>query len=327
MAKVSIIVPIHNAGKRLVKCLDTLINQTLQDIEIILVLDCPTDGSDVIAKEYAKNDKRIKLIENSENKHIGTSINIGLHVATGEYIGFSDHDDYRELFMYKDLYKQIKLTDSDIVLGVSATVGMENAITNFPVEWTEEKVQELALKDVLSDGDYITLNPIAANVHPNLYKTSFLRKNNLLFVDTKTTTPEDRIFQTMCLSLAKKVATHKKPLYYQVIHNTNTVLNPHYLSIGCRINGKVELYQFLISHGIYDKYESEFLVATKKEFTAKLIESFIATKNIIQFYKNIKKIKALAFSAKAFKTSEYSIKHFRLGGKISRRIVWALMKI
>lgn len=326
MPKVSIIVPIHNAGNRLVKCLDTLVNQTLHDIEIILVLDRPTDGSDVIAKQYAQKDKRINLIENTENKHIGISRNIGLQASTGEYIGFSDHDDFRELVMYEKLYEKVTLTESDIVFGVSATVGLENTITNFPKEWTDENAQESALKDILSDGDDIVQNPIVANVHPNLYKASFLKENHLQFVDTKIATPEDRIFQSMCLSLAKKVSIYPEPLYYQVIHSTNTVLSPQYLSIEGRINGKIELYKFLTSNGIYDKYESEFLVATKREFTNRLIESFILSKNIIQFYKHIKNIKALAFGAKAFNTVGYSINHYRIGGKISRRVVWALMK-
>ena len=91
--KVSIIVPIYNAGKFLEKCLDTLVNQTLKDIEIILVLDCPTDGSDRIAREYAEKDPRIRLIVNEQNLNIGLSRNEGLKIARGEYIGFSDHDD------------------------------------------------------------------------------------------------------------------------------------------------------------------------------------------------------------------------------------------
>ena len=99
--KVSIIVPIYNAGKFLEKCLDTLVNQTLKDIEIILVLDCPTDGSDRIAREYAEKDPRIRLIINEQNLNIGLSRNEGLKIARGEYIGFSDHDDWRELDMYK----------------------------------------------------------------------------------------------------------------------------------------------------------------------------------------------------------------------------------
>ena len=79
--KVSIIVPIYNAGKFLEKCLDTLVNQTLKDIEIILVLDCPTDGSDRIAREYAEKDPRIRLIINEQNLNIGLSRNEGLKIA------------------------------------------------------------------------------------------------------------------------------------------------------------------------------------------------------------------------------------------------------
>lgn len=81
--KVSIIVPIYNAGKFLEKCLDTLIYQTLKDIEIILVLDCPTDGSDRIAREYAEKDPRIKLIFNKHNLNTGLSRNEGLKIAQG----------------------------------------------------------------------------------------------------------------------------------------------------------------------------------------------------------------------------------------------------
>ena len=114
--KVSIIVPIYNAGKFLEKCLDTLVNQTLKDIEIILVLDCPTDGSDRIAREYAEKDPRIRLIINEQNLNIGLSRNEGLKIARGEYIGFSDHDDWRELDMYEKLYQKAREDQADIAI-------------------------------------------------------------------------------------------------------------------------------------------------------------------------------------------------------------------
>ena len=104
--KVSIIVPIYNAGKFLEKCLDTLVNQTLKDIEIILVLDCPTDGSDRIAREYAEKDPRIRLIVNEQNLNIGLSRNEGLKIARGEYIGFSDHDDWGNWICTKNYTKR-----------------------------------------------------------------------------------------------------------------------------------------------------------------------------------------------------------------------------
>lgn len=113
--KVSIIVPVYNAGKRIKHCLETLIAQTLSDIEIICVLDCPSDGTDRIVKEYASHDSRIKVIENDHNMHISATRNRGLAVASGEYVGFSDHDDYRDLAMYEKLYAKAKTTSADIV--------------------------------------------------------------------------------------------------------------------------------------------------------------------------------------------------------------------
>ena len=85
--KVSIIIPVYNAGKYLVRCLDSLVNQTMTDIEIILILDKPTDGSDLVAEEYSHKDKRIKIIANEKNLHIGCSRNVGLKAAQGEYVG------------------------------------------------------------------------------------------------------------------------------------------------------------------------------------------------------------------------------------------------
>ena len=80
---VSVIVPIYNAGKYLYKCLDSLVNQSLRDIEIIAVLDCPSDGSDKIVEEFAAKDSRIKIVSNKENQHIGKSRNVGLKFARG----------------------------------------------------------------------------------------------------------------------------------------------------------------------------------------------------------------------------------------------------
>ena len=138
--KVSIILPVYNAGEHLRRCLDTLINKTLKEIEIIVVLDCPTDNSDKIVKEYAVNDSRIKIVENKVNLHIGESRNRGLEVASGEYIGFSDHDDYRELNMYEELYNNAKENNSDVVLSgygsdshgeISSTIYLDNPSLDF----------------------------------------------------------------------------------------------------------------------------------------------------------------------------------------------------
>lgn len=325
--KVSIIVPIHDAKEYLERCLDTLINQSLRNIEIILVLDCPSDGSDIIAYKYSKQDDRIKLIINNTNKHIGLSRNVGLDAATSDYIGFSDHDDFRDLNMYEKLYNRITETNSDIVLGISSTVGSENRVSNIPNDWDEKNIQELALEDLLRGGDDISNNPIFANIHPNLYKTSFLKKNNIYFVDTRRATPEDRIFQSICLLLAKKVDLLNEVLYYQVIHYYNTSLNPSYSNFHSRLNGKLFLYENLIKYNLYKKHEVHFLISVKKEFTNRLIESFLSSIDVFKFISQIRVIRSLPFGKIAYKNGHYSIGHCKLLTRLIHKVIWLAIRI
>lgn len=107
MSKVSVIIPVYNTEKFLRKCLDSVCNQTLQDIEIICINDCSTDGSSEILREYAGKDNRIKLIELFENGGAAKARNIGIDIAHGEYIGFVDSDDFVDLDFYEKLYKKL----------------------------------------------------------------------------------------------------------------------------------------------------------------------------------------------------------------------------
>ena len=90
MCKISVIVPVYNVAPYLPKCLDSICNQTLKDIEIICVNDCSTDSSFEILKEYSQKDSRIKLIDFKENKGVSAARNAGIKTAHGEYIGFVD---------------------------------------------------------------------------------------------------------------------------------------------------------------------------------------------------------------------------------------------
>ena len=114
---ISVIIPVYNVEKYLKRCLDSLINQTLKDIEIICIDDCSTDNSLAILKEYADKDKRIKLIHLEANRGVAVARNEGLQIAKGEYIGFVDSDDFVDLDFYEKLYKKAKETDADVVHG------------------------------------------------------------------------------------------------------------------------------------------------------------------------------------------------------------------
>ena len=116
MIKVSIIVPFNNVENYISKCLTSLIYQSLEEIEIICVNDASTDNSKTIVSEYAKNDKRIKILNIDKMSGQSYARNLGLEIASGEYVGFVDSDDWVELDMFEKMYNQAKLGDVDITM-------------------------------------------------------------------------------------------------------------------------------------------------------------------------------------------------------------------
>lgn len=114
MPKVSIIVPVYNVEEYLERCLDSLVNQTLKDIEIIIVNDGSTDGSKEKIQKYINKYKNIVYLE-KENGGLSSARNYGIPYAKGEYIGFVDSDDYVELTMYEKMYNKAIEEKSDMV--------------------------------------------------------------------------------------------------------------------------------------------------------------------------------------------------------------------
>ena len=114
MAKVSIIIPTYNVEEYLEECLESVVRQTLSDIEIVCVNDGSTDSSLEILKRYAERDERIIIVD-QPNGGYGKAMNAGMDRATGEYIGIVEPDDYVGLEMYEDLYKVAKENDLDFV--------------------------------------------------------------------------------------------------------------------------------------------------------------------------------------------------------------------
>lgn len=233
--KVSIIVPVYNAGEYFVRCLDSLVNQTLRDIEIILVLDCPTDESDRIAKIYAQKDDRIIIVENSHNMHIGLSRNEGLKVASGEYVGFSDHDDYRELTMYEELYEEAKKTDADIVVSGRATEidTIRNDIFYPDVQDSPEELRERLLGMLIGRGYegnewfHFIRNGSLWN---KIYRLKLLQKYDIIFQDNRKITFEDLNFLIESFYYANRISMINKSFYVHVEEIENASLSYFYYS-------------------------------------------------------------------------------------------------
>lgn len=115
MSKLSIIVPVYNVERYLCKCIDSILNQSFKDLELILVDDGSIDNSGEICDKYSCKDKRVKVIH-KKNGGVSSARNTGLKIANGEYIGFVDPDDWIETNMYERMYNEIIKTNSDIII-------------------------------------------------------------------------------------------------------------------------------------------------------------------------------------------------------------------
>ena len=116
MAEVSVIVPVYDVEPYLRQCVDSILGQTLRDIEIVLVDDCSPDGCPAICDEYAAKDSRVKVLH-KENGGVSSARKAGLLAATAPYVGFVDADDWVDPGFFEELYSCAKKTDSDIVAG------------------------------------------------------------------------------------------------------------------------------------------------------------------------------------------------------------------
>ena len=180
MPKVSIIIPIYNNEKYLMESIDSVLNQTFQDFEIISINDGSTDNSLKILEEYAKKDSRIKIVT-QENKGAGSARNEGLKLAKGEYLAFLDGDDFYNLdFLEKMLKKSID-TNSDIVICRANRFDTETGETS-KINYSL-KTNFLPEKDVFSYKDIPDkIFNIAQNWNWNkVFKRDFIEKNNIKF--------------------------------------------------------------------------------------------------------------------------------------------------
>ncbi|MGT2911806.1 glycosyltransferase family 2 protein [Streptococcus cameli] len=116
MEKISVIIPVYNGEKHLAQCIESVINQSYNNLEIIIINDGSTDGSSAIIEHYRQHDKRIRVLHKSINEGLGAARNSSLALATGQYICFIDCDDWMDKNHVSDLYDLLTRTDSDIAV-------------------------------------------------------------------------------------------------------------------------------------------------------------------------------------------------------------------
>lgn len=210
MAKISVVVPVYNVEKYLKECINSIINQTLEDIEIICVNDGSTDSSLEILNDYAKKDSRIIVI-NKSNSGYGHTMNMGLNAASGEYIGIIESDDFADKNMFEDLYKLAKEYDADIVKGDWYNYWSKNKFARKNNRISSAKT--LKLTNSKQDKSLLRINP---SVWSAIYKKEFLNKYNIRFLETPGASYQDLAFSFKVFALAEKVIlTDKAYLYYR----------------------------------------------------------------------------------------------------------------
>ena len=201
--KVSVIVPVYNSEKYLVHCLTYLVNQTLDEVEIILVDDCSTDSSMEILRECKRQfPEKIVLIQSDRNRGPGGARNLGIQAAKGEYIGFVDNDDQVEPTMYEQLYKKAKERDYDIVDCGFFLSKQKKAILT-----TKEEIE--GLLDVTSKKQLMLTK---GYMWSKIYKRTLFLDNHLKLLEN---TPfDDGSFLFYIFKYAHSIAVVKKVLYF-----------------------------------------------------------------------------------------------------------------
>ena len=203
--KISIIVPIYNVERYLRQCLDSIINQSYKNLEIILIDDGSTDNSGIIADEYELKDERIQVIH-KKNEGVSIARNTGIEVATGEYICFSDADDYLMEDYVEYLLDLIQKNDCDISLT------KEMFTTFYKNQIIEDSIQEYSAEKTLVE---ILIYNIPIGVYCKMFKRDFLIKNNIKFIPN-IFIGEGFNFNTEAFQKANRVAIgHKKVYFYR----------------------------------------------------------------------------------------------------------------
>lgn len=206
---VSVIIPVYNAQETLKQCIDSLLTQTFNDIEIVCVNDGSTDKSQKIIEEYMRKDSRVKLITQS---HTGNAFarNKGRYLARGEYIVFMNSDDYAKPEMVDNLYKNAKEHESDIVIFSATNLNpktMEFFDEEFPLNEFSEDYDNRAFSP---QETYEFMFKISPYIYKKMFKREFLEKNNITFI--KGLNYEFYLYFIQAYILAGNITILRKPI-------------------------------------------------------------------------------------------------------------------
>lgn len=254
--KVSVILPVYNCEKYLCQCLDSLISQTMQDIEIICINDGSTDHSLEILKKYAARDMRIWILD-SENQGAGAARNRGIAAACGKYLAFPDSDDWFEPEMLASIYRRAETDKADVTIFRSMQYDNETGQT-VPCGYSL-RLDKLPSRCPFSvkEMEQSVFRSIMGWAWDKLYKRSFVLNNHLRFQEQRTT--NDMYFTFISLYKASKITICNQYLYTQRRNVRNSLSATRELSWECFYHALIAIREEMKAMGIWKDYQSDFV--------------------------------------------------------------------
>lgn len=260
--KVSIVVPVYNAEDTLEKCVDSLLSQTLEEIEIVLINDGSTDNSQKIIDKYSLNfpDKVRVIIQ--DNGGQGKARNEGLKICQGMYIGFLDSDDYVDPAMYQTMYEAAVGEDADMVM-----------CDYFDVHDGINKV--IRVKDI-EDTKQLLIDPKAAPWN-KLYLAACIKESGVTFCEGLIY--EDTAFYANMVPFIKKCISVHKPFVYHINWSGSTTGQADARRYAQMFEVLDEILEFYQQHSVWDEYHEELEYFYSKILLGSSFLRFAALKN------------------------------------------------
>lgn len=209
--KVSVIIPVYNDGKNIERCINSLVEQELEELEFIFVNDGSTDNSEAIINKYAMNDKRIKIF-NQSNGGVSSARNLGISKANGEYIGFVDSDDTIHPKMYKDLYEKAMINEIDVIMCSVIVINSDGVeeYEHLKIRYNEK------ITNILDNANEFSL--VCGSVWKGIYKRELIKNNDIKF-PIGLSLSEDKLFNMNVLEVCSSFMYTDK-YYYKYYYNS-----------------------------------------------------------------------------------------------------------